>query len=62
MNANLQAVEVVVPVHNEERTLQPNIELLLGFLREEFPFSFGAPPGAMPRRGTTAPTTPPTHI
>ena len=24
--------------------------------------SFGAPPGAMPRRGTTAPTTPPTHI
>jgi glycosyltransferase involved in cell wall biosynthesis len=30
-----------VPVHNEERTLRPNIELLLGFLREAFPFPFG---------------------
>jgi len=41
MNANLQAVEIVVPVHNEERALRPNIELLLGYLREEFPFAFG---------------------
>ena len=41
MNANLQAVEIVVPVYNEERALRPNIELLLGYLREEFPFAFG---------------------
>ncbi len=41
MNANLQAVEVVVPVYNEERALRPNAELLLGYLREEFPFPFG---------------------
>ena len=41
MNANLQAVEVVVPVYNEERTLERNAELLLGYLREEFPFPFG---------------------
>src|SRR5881397_1368351 len=41
MNANLQAVEVVVPVYNEERALRPNLTLLLDYLREEFPFSFG---------------------
>ncbi len=41
MNANLQAVEVVVPVYNEERTLAPNTELLLAYLRDEFPFPFG---------------------
>jgi len=41
MNANLQAVEVVVPVYNEERALRPNVELLLHYLRKEFPFPFG---------------------
>jgi glycosyltransferase involved in cell wall biosynthesis len=41
MNAHLQAVEVTVPVHNEEQSLRSNIELLLGYLREEFPFPFG---------------------
>jgi len=41
MNANLQAVEIVVPVYNEERALRPNIDLLLGYLRDEFPFAFG---------------------
>jgi glycosyltransferase involved in cell wall biosynthesis len=41
MNANLQAVEVVVPVYNEERTLRTNLTLLLDFLCEEFPFPFG---------------------
>jgi glycosyltransferase involved in cell wall biosynthesis len=41
MNAHLQAVEIVVPVFDEERALRPNIELLLGYLREEYPFPFG---------------------
>jgi glycosyltransferase involved in cell wall biosynthesis len=41
MNANLQAVEIVIPVHNEERALRPNVDLLLGYLREEFPFACG---------------------
>ena len=40
MNANLQTVEVVIPVYDEERALGPNIELLLGYLRSEFPFPF----------------------
>jgi glycosyltransferase involved in cell wall biosynthesis len=40
VNANLQVVEIVVPVHDEERILRPSIELLLGYLREEFPFEF----------------------
>jgi glycosyltransferase involved in cell wall biosynthesis len=40
VNANLQVVEIVVPVHNEERILRASIELLLGYLREEFPFAF----------------------
>ena len=41
MNANLQAVEIVVPVFDEEPTLRANIELLLAYLRREFPFTFG---------------------
>ena len=41
MNAHLQAVEITVPVHNEERTLRQNVEALLAYLREEFPFPFG---------------------
>jgi len=41
MNANLQAVEVVVPVHDEEHSLEANIDVLVGYLREEFPFPFG---------------------
>ena len=41
MNANLQAVEVVIPVYNEERTLERNAEVLLEYLRGEFPFPFG---------------------
>ncbi|HEY3943124.1 MAG TPA: glycosyltransferase [Acidimicrobiales bacterium] len=32
------AVEIVVPVHNEERTLRANIELLSGYLASDFPF------------------------
>ena len=39
MNANLQAVEVVVPVHDEEQSLRANVEVLLGYLRDEFPFA-----------------------
>lgn len=41
VNANLQAVEIVVPVFNEEHALAPNVELLLAYLREEYPFPFG---------------------
>jgi glycosyltransferase involved in cell wall biosynthesis len=40
MNAARQLVEVVVPVHNEEATLRRNVEVLLAYLRDEFPFSF----------------------
>ena len=40
MNANLQTVDVVIPVYDEERALGPNIELLLAYLRDEFPFPF----------------------
>ena len=40
MNANLQTVEIVIPVYDEERALGPNVELLLGYLRSEFPFPF----------------------
>jgi glycosyltransferase involved in cell wall biosynthesis len=40
MNANLQTVEVVIPVYDEERALGPNVELLLGYLGSEFPFPF----------------------
>jgi glycosyltransferase involved in cell wall biosynthesis len=41
VNANLQAVEVVVPVHDEEHSLEANVEVLVSYLREEFPFPFG---------------------
>jgi len=41
VNANLQAVEVVVPVYNEAFSLRNNVELLLAYLRREFPFTFG---------------------
>ena len=41
MNANLQAVEIVVPVFDEEKALRPNIELLLDYMRAEYPFPFG---------------------
>lgn len=40
MNANLQTVEIAVPVHNEERALPGNLEALLGFLESEFPFAY----------------------
>jgi glycosyltransferase involved in cell wall biosynthesis len=40
MNANQQLVEVVIPVFDEEATLAPNVELLLDYLRNEFPFPF----------------------
>jgi glycosyltransferase involved in cell wall biosynthesis len=40
MNANRQTVEIVVPVHDEETALEPNVELLLGYLGREFPFRF----------------------
>jgi glycosyltransferase involved in cell wall biosynthesis len=37
MNAREQLVDVVVPVFDEERTLVPNVEALLAYLRAEFP-------------------------
>jgi len=40
VNANLQTVEIVVPAHNEERTLIVNVEHLLRWLELEFPFPF----------------------
>jgi glycosyltransferase involved in cell wall biosynthesis len=40
MNAKQQTVEVVIPVFDEENALGPNVELLLDYLRSEFPFSF----------------------
>ncbi len=40
MNATRQLVEIVVPVHNEEAVLEPNIRLLLDYLRSEYPFRF----------------------
>jgi glycosyltransferase involved in cell wall biosynthesis len=40
MNPNRQLVEIAVPVHNEERTLRGNVEALLAYLRDEFPFRF----------------------
>ena len=33
-------VDVVVPVLDEERTLAANVELLVGYLRREYPFGF----------------------
>ena len=41
MNANLQAVELVIPVYDEERSLRTSVEQLLAYLREEFPFPVG---------------------
>src|SRR5207247_849876 len=40
VNANRQTIEVVVPVHNEEATVEANVEALLDYLRREFPFRF----------------------
>jgi glycosyltransferase involved in cell wall biosynthesis len=40
LNANRQTVEIVVPVHDEEATLEPNVELLLDYLGREFPFRY----------------------
>jgi hypothetical protein len=40
MSANQRWIEVVVPVGNEESTLEANTELLLGYLLSEFPFRF----------------------
>jgi glycosyltransferase involved in cell wall biosynthesis len=40
MNANRQTVEIAIPVYNEEAALRANVELLLAYLREEFPFRF----------------------
>ncbi|HEY3183075.1 MAG TPA: dolichyl-phosphate beta-glucosyltransferase [Gaiellaceae bacterium] len=40
MNANRQTVEIVVPVHDEEAALEPNVELLLDYLEREFPFRY----------------------
>jgi glycosyltransferase involved in cell wall biosynthesis len=40
VNANLQTVGIVVPVYNEAASLAPNVELLLAYLRAEYPFRF----------------------
>jgi glycosyltransferase involved in cell wall biosynthesis len=40
MNARDQLVEVVIPVHNEEKVLEPNVRLLLNYLNGEFPFRY----------------------
>jgi glycosyltransferase involved in cell wall biosynthesis len=40
MNPNRQLVEVVVPVHDEERALESSVGALLRHLRSEFPFRF----------------------
>jgi glycosyltransferase involved in cell wall biosynthesis len=37
MNAREQLVDIVVPVFDEQRTLVPNVEALLAYLRAEFP-------------------------
>ena len=42
MNAREQLVEVVVPVFDEERTLERNVEALLAYLRGEFPCRYGS--------------------
>ena len=39
MNPSLQRVDLVIPVHDEERALRPNLELLLEYLRTDFPFA-----------------------
>jgi glycosyltransferase involved in cell wall biosynthesis len=40
VNANRQTIEIVVPVFNEEAALERNVELLLEYMRREFPFRF----------------------
>jgi glycosyltransferase involved in cell wall biosynthesis len=40
MNANRQTIEIAVPVYNEETSLERNVELLLEYMRREFPFRF----------------------
>jgi len=40
MNATRQLVEIVIAVHNEEAVLEPNVRLLLDYLRNEYPFRF----------------------
>jgi hypothetical protein len=40
MNAKQQRMEVVVPVSNEEASVEANIELLLAYPLSEFPFRF----------------------
>ena len=40
MNANRALIEIAVPVHNEEATLAANVDLLVDYLRNEFPFRF----------------------
>jgi glycosyltransferase involved in cell wall biosynthesis len=40
VNASEALVEVVVPVHDEEYVLGSNVELLVDYLRREFPFRF----------------------
>ena len=40
VNPNRQLVEVVVPVFDEEATLERNVEALLAYLRDEFPFRY----------------------
>jgi len=40
MNADRQLVEIVVPVYDEVATLAANVEVLLAYLREEFPFRY----------------------
>jgi glycosyltransferase involved in cell wall biosynthesis len=38
MNPSRALVDVVVPVHDEEQVLEQNVELLVDYLRHEFPF------------------------
>jgi cellulose synthase/poly-beta-1,6-N-acetylglucosamine synthase-like glycosyltransferase len=40
VNARHQLVDIVVPVHNEEAVLEPNVRLLRDYLRSEYPFRF----------------------
>jgi glycosyltransferase involved in cell wall biosynthesis len=40
MNASEAVVEVVIPVHNEEQVLAGNVDLLVEYLRAEFPFRY----------------------
>jgi glycosyltransferase involved in cell wall biosynthesis len=40
MNANRQTIEIVIPVFNEAAALERSVELLLEYMRREFPFRF----------------------